>query len=290
MKNFFNLCEYPELRKNAYGYLLSLCDRASFLYGYGTDGGFDFEFEALGSDCEEIIRDVTEKSRTQAWAMRGAEYTFALSDRVKSVILKYGLEGVIPVGSKALENLCLYRKDKCLYSVCSHEGYVSIDEEFQNKVSDYSVKKAMELPIYKELENKFFNYEESERSEFKKALTILGSISNYVRQACRAVIYCLPIYEIGYNEYAALADKYLSGEVAKILKNYKSFDELHQYGYPETFEEMNKFTNVPTFESSEIYCTIKRQLELLKLVWYNHGIAVFSETDGGCPTLVISDK
>lgn len=289
-KEFFNLIENSELWDSAYDYLLSLCDGASYLYGYRTNDEFDFEFEACGTDCEEIISDVIQKERNESWGMYGTIYTFAMTDRVKRVIKKYGLDGIIRIGNKYLENLTLYSSGKCLYSVCSHEGYTSVDGDFEEKVSDYCAEKATELPVYKVLDRKFSNYGDCNIEKLKKESEILGSLLNYVQEACNAVIRFSPRYKISYSEYVALAEKYLSENVVAVLKSYNGFEELHPQGYPKSFKETEKFKFVPGFESSDIYNNVKEQLDILKLVWYNHGINIFSDSNDGFPSIIITDK
>ncbi|MCH5148749.1 MAG: hypothetical protein J1G05_05245 [Clostridiales bacterium] len=290
MQNFFYLCEHHQIRASAYEYLLSLCDKASYLYGYRTDDKFDFEFEAAGTPLEGIIGDIIKKDRAQSWGMSGAHYSFSMSDRVRAIITEYGLGGIIPVTDKKLENLSLYGKDKILYSVCSHEGYTSIDDEFEKKISKYCLKKAVELPLYKELNGKFAGYSASDLKELDKSFTILAEILNYVMQSCKAVIYNLPVYEIEYEDYLSLAEKFLSDDCVKILRKYKNFDELHPAGYAKTFAESDRFINVPGFQCSEIFIMIMEQLDILKVVWYNHGIDPFSEKEEIYPTIVIADK
>lgn len=290
MNNFFDLCEHSQIRKSAYEYILSLCDKASYLYGYRTDGRFDFEFDAIGTEFEEIIEDIIKKDRTQNWGMSGPEYTFLMSDRLKSIIIKYGLGGIISVNSKGLENLSLFNKDKPLYSICSHEGYASIDEEFKKAVSNYCVKLALELPTYKDLNNKFAKYSSYDIKDLNKSFIILRDISSYVEQSCKAVIYSLPTYEISYEKYVSLAEKFLSDGCVKILKKYKSFEELYPAGCPKTLAEIEKFANVPKFDRSEIFVEITEQLDILRVVWYNHGIDPFSGMEQINPTLVIADN
>ena len=289
MQNFFNLCGHSQIRASAYKYLLSLCDRVSYLYGYRTDDKFDFESEAIGTDLEDVIKDIIHKCKAESWCMGGAEYTFKMSDRVKAIIQEYGLGGIISVNNKKLENLSLYNKDKLLYSVCSHEGYESFDEEFKNKVSEFCLKQAVELTLYKELNKKFSKYSSENNQELIKSFKILGDLLGYVEQACRAVIYVAPVYEADYEEYVSLAEKFLSEDCIKMLKKYKSFDELHPSGYPKTFDEIEKFANVPRFDCSKIYIEVMEQLDILKVVWYNHGVDPFSERKI-YPTIVIADK
>ena len=290
MQYFFHLCEHSQIRTSAYEYMLSLCDRVSYLYGYRTDEKFDFEFEAIGTDCEEIIGDIIKKERDESWGMSGTHYSFMMSDRVKSIITEYGLGGIISVNNKKLENLSLYNNDKLLYSVCSHEGYESFDAEFKNRVSTFCLKKAAELPIYNELDKKFARYCSLTNKELNKSFTILGDILNYVMQACKAVIHGLPVYEINFKEYVSLVEKFLSDNCAKILKKYKSFEELHPAGYPKTFAESDKFVNVQGFHCSQIYLEIMEELDILRVVWYNHGMYPFFEGEQINPTIVIADK
>ena len=290
MQNFFNLCEHSQIRTSAYQYLLSLCDRVCYLYGYRNDDKFDFEYEAIGTDSEDIIEDIINRDVAESWGMRGTVYTFSLTDRVKSKVLQYGLGGIISVNNKKLENLSLYKNDKLLYSVCSHEGYESFDDEFKQKVSEYCLERAVELPIYKELNKRFAKYSSAENEELNKSYTILGDVLNYVMQSCKAVIYGKPVYEVRYEEYVALAEKFLSDGCVKILRKYKNFYRLHPAGYPKTFAEVDKFASVPGFQCSEIYIEIMEQLDILKVVWYNRGIDPFSEREQINPTIVISDK
>ena len=290
MQNFFNLCEHSQIRTSAYSYLLSRCDRASYLYGYRTDDKFDFENEAIGTDSEGIIVDIINKKTAQSWGMNGAQYTFLMSDRVKAIISKYGLGGIITVNNKKLENLSLYKGDKLLYSVCSHEGYETFDDEFKNKISEYCLKKAVELPIYNELNEKFKKYSSDNNEELKKAFSILGDILSYVQQSCKAVIYSLPAYETDFMGYVALAEKVLSDNCVRTLKKFKNFAGLHPEGCPKTFNEIEKFVGVPGFQCSEIFIEIMEQLEILKVVWYNHGVDPFFETEQINPTIVIADK
>ena len=290
MQNFFNLCEHSQIRTSAYDYLLSLCDRVSYLYGYRTDDKFDFDIEAIGTDFENDIKDIINKAVAESWGMSGARYSFMMSDRVKSIITEYGLGGIILVNNKKLENLSLYNNEKLLYSVCSHEGYESFDDEFKNIVSTFCLKKAAELPVYKELDNKFAKYSFAKNDELSKSFTILSELLNYVMQACKAVIHGMPVYEINYEDYVALAEKFLSDDLVKILKKYKSFDQLHPAGYPQTFAEIEKFANVQGFNCSEIYVELMEQLDILKAVWYNHRVYLFSEREQINPTIVIANK
>lgn len=290
MQNFFYLTEHSQIRASAYEYLLSLCDRVSYLYGYRTDDKFDFEFEAIGTELEGIIGDIINKDRDQSWGMNGAHYSFSMSDRVKAIITEYGLGGIIAVSSKNLENLSLYSNNKLLYSVCSHEGYTSVDDQFKNKVGKYCYDKAVELPLYRELNSKFAKYSYLSFEELDKSLTILADVLNYVMQSCKAVLYTLPVYEIKYEDYMSLAKKFLSDDCAKILKDYKNFDELHPADYAKTFSESDKYRYVPGFQCSKIFIMIMEQLDILKVVWYNHGINPFSEKKKINPTIVIADK
>ena len=67
--------------------------------------------------------------------MWGKILTFRLTDDVKQIIEHAGLDGILRVWDRNLENLALFKDGKRLYDNCSHEGSPDIADDFLHSVS-----------------------------------------------------------------------------------------------------------------------------------------------------------
>jgi len=148
---FFNLINVKQIKKSCYEYLLSLCDKVTFLYN-NNQGNVTFEQAISSCEYSDILKDLISVSYDSSWGMHGVHYSFSLSNNVKNLITEIELDGTFYIKSdQLLENLTLTKNDKVLYTVCSHEGYEDIDEEFSELVSNFCLKEIQKTHVFKTL-------------------------------------------------------------------------------------------------------------------------------------------
>ena len=261
----FYLINHPEIKEQAYNYIFSLCNRVSFLY-IDYSNTTNLEQTILGTEFEQILNNpINTNCKTDMWNMDGLIYTYNLTNEIKSLILKNSLSSRFELTKLCgLENLTLYKDNKIMYSVCSHEGYEHIDNEFENLVSDFCLNKIEKSNIYKEIFKKFENTQYSE-DEIIKNLVILGDLKSYVDKDCDAMIYATPKFDCNFENYINLAKEFLSDEFYSSLSSSNSFKNLHPTGHPQKFEDFQTINFIP-FEYSEIQNQLDNQINIWNVI------------------------
>ena len=136
--DFFHFIYNAEIRERAFSYLLSLCDSAEMLRVEDNEEESDLEIDALGTEYEYLITAIKGRKKGESWGMWGTIYKFALTDELKSLIMREGLSAMPQILSGVrLENLTLLKCDKVMYATCSHEGYEHFDEDFKKNAENF---------------------------------------------------------------------------------------------------------------------------------------------------------
>lgn len=267
--DFFHYIYNDEIKERAFAYLFSLCDGAEMLYACNQDEEDDLEFDALGTEYENLIPAIKGSKKGESWGMWGRIYTFALTDEFKNFIVREGL-GAMPQILKGvrLENLALLNGGKCMYSVCSHEGYEDIDAEFEKKVSDFCRREIVQTKLYAETLERYKKLPKRTRNERAVIKSKLQDLTAQVEDAWQKCIRTKPWWEMSYSEYLRLAKPVFSQDVYEKLEKAGSYKGLHPAGYPRTFDEFPAFQGKPDFGASGLMSEIIKQLDMLETVFY----------------------
>lgn len=292
---FFHYIYDEEIGDRAFDYLLSLCDSVEMLYAYRREYADDFEIAALCTEYEGLIPAIIGVRKGESWGMEGRIYKFALTEEVKKVIAEKGLDLEIRfLDFLSLENLTLYSGDKVMFSVCSHEGYDTIDEDFKNKVSDFCRREIVKTKLYAETLERYKKLPARTRNERAVIRSKLYDLVAQVENAWEKVIRAVPRWEgMTYEEYLSYAKPVFSADVFEQLERAGSFKGLQPAGYPRTFGEMKAFRNVREFGMSELMRKIEKQLDMLETVFFIGDGFDNWHVDGeedGMPALIINKE
>lgn len=290
---FFHYIYDEEIGDRAFDYLLSLCDSVEMLYAYRREYADDFEITALCTEYEGLIPAIIGVRKGESWGMEGRIYKFAITEEIKKVIAEKGLDLEIRfLDFLSLENLTLYSGDKVMFSVCSHEGYDTIDEDFKNKVSDFCRREIVKTKLYAETLERYKKLPARTLNERAVIRSKLYDLVAQVENAWGKVIRAVPRWEgLTYEEYLSYAKPVFSPDVFEQLERAGSFKGLQPAGYPRTFGEMKAFRNVREFGRSELMHKIEKQLDMLETVFFIEDGFDNWHMDGeeeGMPSLIIN--
>lgn len=291
---FFYLINNSELKEKAYEYIFSLCDSVAYLYTCYNNNS-NFECDIIGTDYAKIKRSIIKSKTGESWGMRGTIYTFHLSNDIKKVINNLTLNRAIRLtDTSCLENLELYKNGKCLYSICSHEGYEEIDDEFLSRVSSFCLKEIEHTNLYQRVLDKFSNVLSYPLTQISRDLKILKSLDAYVQEDWQNVIRIAPEINCSYPQYLEIAHKYLSDGIVSQFAKFLSFKELYPTGYPRTFEEIMSFKNNPPFQSNELYKQIMEELDMYNVaIFKTFGVGDifhYGNQEEQSPTIIVNEK
>lgn len=287
---FFHFIDDEELSDRAYAYLFGLCDRAEYLFDC-PHGEADFSAEAIGTDCEGMIGALEGQRRGESWGMYGKILSFRLTDEVKELIgQQAGLQGRPAVWDRNLENLTLYKGGRKLYSICSHEGYTDIDEDFLQKVGTFCRRELPRTSAWKRTEAR---YPRPSARSAKRLWGDLDKLDDLNRQVCDAwqrVIRQPPFYRMTFDEYLAIARDYLSEPIVRKLEQAGGYRELHPDGYARVFREIEAFRGKPEFDQSELWFDICRELAYWKVFLELHRRPCPPSDEQRFPSVIINEE
>ncbi len=122
---------FRKFRADEYAKMFSVCDKISYLSEYQW-GYLDDILMLYGTRLEGMIESLLSGRNGESWGMYGTVYTFSLSERVKRIVMRFGIERFLFAQNQkyVLQNATLLRGEEELYSVCTHEGLYAAREEF----------------------------------------------------------------------------------------------------------------------------------------------------------------
>lgn len=287
----FDLINNSEINTKSYNYIFSLCDSVSFLY-VDYSNSINLEQAILESKYQELTNEIlTSKYDTDNWNMSGLIYFFKPTQYITNLIKQNSLQSAIELTKSCrLENLTLYKNNKVLYSICTHEGYEYIDDEFKNLVSNFCLNEIKKTDKYKELLSKI-ECLNCEKPELAKSIAILYDLSAYINQDNQAPIYITPKYECNFNNYLNLVKQYLSNNLFEQFNKYNSFKEISTTNYPNNLEDLNlikSFTYTPN-ESLDIYKNLTEDLNVFNTILIEKfgNIDFINQIINGSPTFFV---
>ena len=209
------------VKRKIIDFLFNICDEISFLIGnYGNK----MELPLFNFDSKKIIRTV------DFWNMEGRVYYFDITNKIKDYFLNIAtLKDFIPISEENnFENLTLYKNKKLIFSICTHEGYVYIDDSIKSDMESYykSIVKSDELFLF--VKEKYLQLQNN--SEFNpKEIAILNDLNNYVAKARNSMIYQTPRYEYSEGKYKFLVKKYMPQYIYPYFNNLSTFEKFEMF-------------------------------------------------------------
>lgn len=247
-----------EVSDEAFAFIFDYCDAIEYLSEFRY-GHFDDALYLSGTAFESWIPALKGTHEGESWGMEGTLYVFALTDAVKKTVKERGLYSLlVPSENHVLQNATLYRGEREVFSVCSHEGYDHYDKEFENRLAEVCCRAIEKTKAYQRAQEAYERTKKRKRRASEKR--ILGAVANYVAQDSGAIIYVCPPAKCTFQRFLSLGRLYFSPEIYQKLSAAKRFSELHPEGYPKTLEEIGNFQNVPRFEEGALYAEISREL------------------------------
>lgn len=290
--DFFDLIDDPGICDAAYEYLFSLSDRVRYLGCYRMER--DITEELLASPYEGVLSSVLCAERGNDWNMEGTYLSFALSEPVKRMVKENTLGGMVPVCTVKergreegvfLENLSLWKGEKRLYAVCSHEGYTDADEDFSAAVGRFCLEKIAGAERYAAMKEKFAALSPLPEHVQRDGFSVLFYLPCYVSEAGGDLIYQAPPRACSYEEFLGIAERFLTADVCETLKSAGSFANLHPSAASGgAVSSSGEFRNSPLAEQ------IRGELRMLEAVSFRETGNVVFGGGGGAPTIVIREK
>ena len=286
MVNCFHFIDDKELEKSAHAYLFTLCDRAEYLFD-APYGEADFTIEAIGTPFESMIPALEQQKTGQSWGMWGKILTFRLTDDVKEIIEHAGLDGILRVWNRNLENLALFKDGKRLYDTCSHEGYTDIDDDFLNSVSKFCEQALPQTTLWQQIETRYAKISRRSTQRLWEELDKLDDLDRQIGEAWQRVIRQPPFYEMTFTQYDKIARDYFSEEIVRQLEKAGGYQSLHPAGYPRVIRESEAFLGKPPFSASMLWHDIQRELHFWRIYLQLHGRPCPPQDEEQSPTISI---
>ena len=261
-----NLINLSKIKEEAYNYLISLCDKVEFLYVNYNEGS-NFKFDILESGYDDLLNQYLYIKNGESWGMSGEKVTFLLSSNIIGLIKEIGLNGYLKITENStIENITLYKNEKVVFSICSHEGIEYFEEEFEEQVKAFCLEKIAKTEIYLELCNNIKTIKDKKVDEIYNDILVLEDLVAFVEQDWNKIIRQTPKTLTTFDEYKKLAEKYLSKNTYDKIKKFKSFKDFYSSGYPTNFDEIIKFGNNEKFSESEIFKIIMEEVFLINII------------------------
>lgn len=272
MIDYFIFYDDQEICDKVYNYIFTLCDRVEFL---NSNSKFVLEsldnvfFNSHKYNLRKSLLDI--KFGVDYWNMNGNICNFKLSNDLKFLITQVGFENFYKIEydnrSVFLENLTLYKSNKLMFSICTHEGYTKKDDDFNKKVSNYIKKELLRTKMFCKMKNTYLNLSKNYTNvEIIEIYQKLRDIEAYVAKDSNANIRMSSEYEnITFEEYKILAQKVFSESILSKL-NVSSFKELNNKNNLTEFS-LNQNDNIKysQFLSTQLYKDMTRELSFLYL-------------------------
>lgn len=263
--------EFSEVSDKVTEIVLASCDVAEFLGAekYGLQDINDLR----GTKYEDIIPAFISVKTGDSYGMTGKLFRFRLTEEVRSHILEESLVCIFSYNNAVyLENLCLYFKDKVIFSCVSHEflslyHMAEIDDSLGDAIYAAIEETMQKMPLYETMKKAVRRANES-ATKMEKELQILFDLCWYVDEEKGMWVYTPPKYKCDLNLFKEIAKKYLTEETFAPLAAVNSFSELQPLPVAKTVEEAlhGKGSYAPQFMLTEYYNTVKYELSILECV------------------------
>lgn len=209
-------------------FLLNNSDQISFLSSESFDktNAPQFNFKPFKTSIE-----------TDFWNMEGLIVYFKITTKIEAFFSGLeNIEDILQMDNNILENLTLYKNDKVIFSICTHEGYVYFDESIKDKLKKHYIKVVQNDRDFIFTKNKYLDLKKSNQYKVEE-IEILNDINNYVAEAKQALIYLNPKHKCSVENYKLLVTKYMPDYIYPYFNLLKSFDifEMYVQNIPQSF-------------------------------------------------------
>lgn len=228
MEKVFEYANFDDelLKKEAYDYMLSNCDKVEF-FSELKHGGIgelkdirDIKFPQL----EECLLSVRQDS---SWGVDGSIFTFKLNNYMKEIIYNNGLTNFLYLDEDNkffFQNITLLKGNDVMYTCCTHESFDEFEEEFRLGLTEVCREKLQQCDIYNILLSKL---KLLTLQEIDDDLVMLRDLVNYINKDIGATIFVMPNNDdITFTNYIDIANKYLSDDCIAGLRDFHSYSEL----------------------------------------------------------------
>ena len=234
-----------------------------------------------------MIPALEQQKTGQSWGMWGKILTFRLTDDVKESIEHAGLDGILRVWNRNLENLALFKDGKRLYDTCSYEGYTDIDDDFLNSVSKFCEQALPQTTLWQQIETRYAKISRRSTQRLWEELDKLDDLDRQIDEAWQRVIRQPPFYEMTFTQYDKIARDYFSEEIVRQLEKAGGYQSLHPAGYPRVIRESEAFLGKPPFSASMLWHDIQRELHFWRIYLQLHGRPCPPQDEEQSPTISI---
>ena len=265
---------FPEVEKCVAKIILSASDSAEFLGGEGY--GLKDVYDLFGTEYEDIIPAFISCKSGESWGMRGTLFRFKLTDALKKHILEESIIGIFGKTNSDclyLENLTLFDGERTVFSCLSHEVFslyhmAEVDDSLSEQILSAVDSTIKNMPLYGTMGKIAARLNEKTKEEIAKELCILSDLCWYVDEEKGCWVYSVPKYKCGFPAFKKIAKSYLTEETYKVLAPLHSFSELQPLPVAKTVDDVLKGIgkDTPQYLQSEYYRTVKRELNMLKII------------------------
>ena len=275
---FFSLIDIPQIKSATYDYIFSLCDKISFLHSCNPDS-VDIKTAIVTTPYEKIFRDIDHQENGESWGMTGKIIYLKPTAEIVNLIKSLNLEAVLHCNENTrIENLTLYKNKKVLYSVCSHEGYTEIDEEFSKKIVGFCLKEIEHVKEYQEIVLNVVPLANKSLSSVAKELFILNDLQAYIQQAWQDMVYVPPKEDISFNKHLTYAKKYLTQNTFYELNNHHSFKSIHADTQPSILPDSFLVRSKKPINENKLCNKILNEISMNRIaIFKNLGKDIFKE-------------
>ena len=265
---------FPEVEKCVTKIVLSVSDFAEFLgrEGYGLRDVFDL----CGTKYEDIVPALVSCKSGESWGMRGTLFRFKLTNAVKKHILEESIIGMFSETDPNriyLENLTLFDGERIVFSCLSHEVFslyhmAEVDDSLSEQILSAVESTIKNMPLYGTMSKIATRLNDKTKREIRKEIWILLDLCWYVDEEKGRWVYSVPRYKCDFPTFKKIAKSYLTEETYAVLSPFHSFSELQPLPVAKTVDDVLKGIgkDTPQYLQSEYYCTVKRELNMLKII------------------------
>lgn len=264
---------FAEVKKCVAKTILTLSDTAEFL------GDENYGLEDISELCctryEDIIPAFISCRKGESYGgMRGRLFRFKLTEPLKKHILDESLTCIFRDGRNVfLENLGLFKGEKCLYSCVSHEVFslyhmAEADDSLKGNILSAVNTTIKNMPLYGQMRKIALELKDKTNAEIEKDLCILSDLCWYVDGEKEYFVRITPKYECDFRTFKQIAKAYLSEDTYSVLAPLVRFADLQPLPVPKTADDVLRGIgkNVPQYLQSEYYDRVKREVNMLKYI------------------------
>lgn len=264
---------FDEVKRCVAGTVLSVSDTAELL---GDENyGLEDISELYGTRYEDIIPAFLSCRKGESdGGMWGRLFCFKLTEPLKKHILDESLTCMFGNGRTVLlENLSLFKGEKCLFSCVSHEFFslyhmAQADDGLKDSILSAVDSTIKNMPLYGRMRKIASGLKDKTEAELEKEICILLDLCWYVDEEKEYVFRITPKYKCDFSTFKQIAKNYLIKDTYSELIPFDCFADLQPLPVPKTANDVLRGIgkDVPQYLKSEYYNRVKREVYMLKYI------------------------